>query len=245
MPTAELLTIALSISLVALLYSSVGHGGASGYIAIMTLFGFPSTEIRPTALVLNLLVSSVGFFQFWRAGHFSWRQLWPFVVLSIPMSFLGGSLQLPTAIINPLLGMVLLFSVVRLCFPIPEPTDPSPPAIPIALGVGACIGFLSGITGTGGGIFLTPLLLILGWMRTKQAAAISVAFILVNSLAGLSGYLSVGKSIPSIAWWLALAALAGGSCGSYLGSHKLPIRAIQLLLMLVLVIAGQKLLLTR
>lgn len=245
--TLEPLQFALLLSgvlLVALLYSSVGHAGASGYIAVMTLCGLSATFIRPTALVLNILVACIGSFQFWRAGHFSWSLFWPFAVLSVPAAYLGGYLHLASPILKPLLGAVLLFSAARLFFRQREVANPEAPRAPVAVLVGAGIGFLSGLTGTGGGIFLTPLLLFCGWTYTQRAAAISALFILVNSSAGLAGYLQSGQPIPPTAWLLGIAAAAAGTVGSYLGSRKFPMRTISLLLAAVLLIAGLKLIFT-
>lgn len=233
------------ITLVAFLYSSVGHAGASGYIAVMSLCGLAATFIRPTALVLNILVASIGAFQFWRAGHFSWEFFWPFALLAVPFAFLGGYVHLASPILKPLLGAVLLFSAARLFFRNGDPSDLQPPPRPLALGAGAGIGFLSGLTGTGGGIFLTPLLLFCRWTYTRRAAATSVFFILVNSIAGLAGFISSGQAIPRQAWFLAPAAVIAGAIGSRLGSRHFPVRAISLLLATVLVIAGFKLIFTR
>lgn len=244
----EPLTFALLISsilLVAFLYSSVGHAGASGYIAVMTLAGLAATTIRPTALILNILVACIGSFQFWRAGHFSWPLFWPFALLSVPCAYLGGSIPLATWILKPLLGGVLLFSAGRLFFRECDPPDPAAPPKPVAMSVGAGIGFLSGLTGTGGGIFLTPLLLFARWTYTKRAAATSALFILVNSIAGLAGYVSSAQPVPQFAWLLAPAAVIAGTMGSYLGSRRFPVRIISLLLATVLVIAGVKLIFTR
>lgn len=245
MDGVQLILLCGAIALVAFLYSSVGHAGASGYIAVLTLCGFAAADIKPTALVLNILVASIGSFQFWRAGHFSWSFFWPFAVLSIPAAFLGGYVHLPTPLFKTLLGVVLLLSAARLGWKPGDVTDPKAPARPVAVGVGASIGFLSGLTGTGGGIFLTPLILFLHWAKTKQAAATSAVFILVNSSSGLIGHMSSGKAVPSFAWKLAVAAVVGGTLGSYLGSARLPARAIQMLLGVVLVIAGTKLIFTR
>src|SRR5919197_2849499 len=135
----------LAIGLIAFLYSSVGHAGASGYIATMTLFGLAPTVIRPTALVLNILVASIGTFQFWRAGHFSWKLFWPFALLSIPAAYLGGYLQPSASVLRILIGVVLLFSAVRLLFRRSDPAQTSPPSQPVSIGVGAGLGFLSGL----------------------------------------------------------------------------------------------------
>jgi len=244
MDSTHLTLVSVAIGLVAFLYSSVGHAGASGYIATMTLCGFAAVDIKPTALVLNILVAAIATFQFWRAGHFSWSLFWPFALLSVPMAFLGGYLHLPPSIFQPLVGVVLLFSAVRLFFRRGDPAEVSPPAIPTALAAGAGIGLLSGLTGTGGGIFLTPLLLFRRWAHTRPAAAISALFILLNSTAGLAGHFSSGQPIPSFAWVLAVAAVIGGTIGSQLGSQRFPIRTVSLLLSAVLIIAGAKLIFT-
>lgn len=245
MDNTRLALISVAVGLVAFLYSSVGHAGASGYIAVMTLCNLAATDIKPTALVLNILVATIGSFQFWRAGHFSWRLFWPFALLSVPAAFLGGRMQLTSSIYKPLVGIVLLFSAVRLFFRRGDPDKITPPGLPVALGVGAGVGLLSGLTGTGGGIFLTPLLLLCRWARTRQAAAVSALFILANSAAGLVGHFSRGLPVPSFAWWLALAAIAGGFLGSHFGSRRFPVRTISLLLAAALVIAGAKLIFTQ
>lgn len=232
----------LAIAAVAFLYSAVGHAGASGYIAVLTLLGFATAAIRPTALLLNIFVAILGTIHFARAGHFRWSLFWPFALLSVPSAFIGGSLRLPTAALKILLAVVLLYSAVRLIFRKSDPDVVHAPPTPAALGVGAGAGFLSGITGTGGGIFLTPLLLFCKWATTRSAAAVTVVFILVNSIAGLAGYLWSRQVFPSVAWILALAAVLGGGFGSYLGSRTLPVRTIYLFLAGVLTIAGAKLL---
>jgi hypothetical protein len=245
MDTLQLTLLCFAIALIAFLYSSVGHAGASGYIATMTLFGLAAPVIRPTALVLNILVAIIGSFQFWRAGHFSWKLFWPFALLSVPAAYFGGYLQPSASILRILIGLVLLFSAARLFFRRSDPEGTNPPGKPLAIGVGAGLGLLSGLTGTGGGIFLTPLLLFCRWARIKQAAAVSALFILVNSIGGLVGYFSATHSIPSLGMTLAIPAIAGGTIGSYLGSRRLPARGIAIFLATVLTIAGAKLILTR
>jgi uncharacterized membrane protein YfcA len=245
MDAAHLVFLLIAIGIVAFLYSSVGHAGASGYIAVMTLFSLAPATIRPTALVLNILVASIGSIQVWRAGHFQWRLFWPFALLSVPAAYLGGYLQLPVAILRLLLGLVLLFSAVRLLFRRSDPHDLQSPSVPAAVSVGGLIGFLSGLTGTGGGIFLTPTLLFFHWARIRQAAAVSAVFILVNSMAGLVGYFTAKRSVPSLGLVLAGAAVIGGFVGSHLGSRRFPVRTISLVLAIVLVIAGMKLIFTR
>jgi uncharacterized membrane protein YfcA len=245
MDQTHFILLFLATGVIAFLYSSVGHAGASGYIAVMALWGLTPMVIRPTALVLNILVASIGAFQFWRAGHFSWKLFWPFALLSIPAAYFGGYLQLPVSILKILIGLVLVFSAVRLFFRRSDPPEVVSPPPPTAIGVGAAIGFLSGLTGTGGGIFLTPTILFFKWARIRQAAAVSALFILVNSISGLLGYFAANRSIPSLGFVLAPAAGIGGILGSYLGSRRLPVRTISILLATVLVIAGAKLIFTR
>jgi uncharacterized protein len=245
MDYTHLVLLFLAVGLIAFLYSSVGHAGASGYIATMTLFGLAPTVIRPTALVLNILVASIGTFQFWRAGHFSWQLFWPFALLSIPAAYFGGYLQPSASVLRILIGAVLLFSSARLVFRRSDPAQPFPPSRPVAIGVGGGLGFLSGLTGTGGGIFLTPLLLFCQWAHIRRAAAVSALFIWVNSIAGLVGYFTKVHSVPSLGLILAAAAIIGGVVGSHLGSRRLAVRAISLFLATVLLIAGMKLIFTR
>ena len=241
MPPDQLPWLAAGILLIAFLYSSVGHAGASGYIAVMTLFGLAPEEIRPTALVLNILVASIGTWQFWRAGHFRWELFWPFAILSVPMAFAGGALNLPAHLFKIAVGIVLLFSAARFLYDPKDATDVKPPSRGAALIVGGVLGLLSGLTGTGGGIFLTPLMIVMRWATTKTAAATSVVFILVNSIAGLLGNVTATREIPSFAFVLLIAALVGGSIGSYLGSRRFSAPAIKRLLAAVLIIAGFKL----
>ena len=241
MDHAHFALLFIAIGVIAFLYSSVGHAGASGYIATMTLFGLTPTMIRPTALVLNILVATIGTFQFWKAGHFAWKLFWPFALLSIPAAYLGGYLQPSAAVLRILIGVVLLFSAVRLFFWRADPADIRTPSRPVAIGTGAGLGFLAGLTGTGGGIFLTPLLLFCQWARIRQAAAVSALFILVNSIGGLLGYFSAVRSIPSLGMYLGLAAIIGGLVGSHFGSRRFPSRTISILLAIVLTIAGTKL----
>lgn len=240
----NLILLLAGVTIVAFLYSSVGHAGASGYIAVMTLCGLSTNFIRPTALVLNILVASIAAFQFWRAGHFSWRLFWPFALFCVPAAYLGGYLQLPTSIFKVLIGAVLLFSAARLFFRHTDPPDITLPPAAGAVGIGAGLGFLAGLTGTGGGIFLTPLLLFCQWASIRRAAAVSALFILLNSVAGLVGYVSSGRPVPSFAWVLAVAAVIAGALGSHLGSRRFPVRIISLILAAVLVLAGCKLIFT-
>lgn len=242
MSPENIMLLSAAITFVALLYSSVGHGGASGYIAVMALAAIPTATIKPTALVLNILVSAIALWQFSRAGHFNWRLFWPFGIASIPCSFIGGMIQLPPNMLKPLLGAVLLFSAWRMLLrQNGETRQVTPPSIPIAIIVGALLGLLSGLTGVGGGIFLSPLLLLLGWGGVRETAAVSALFILLNSASGLLGHLASIGNIPTFAAWFALAAIIGGLVGAHLGSKRLPLTAIRLLLAAVLLVAGFKL----
>lgn len=240
--TAETLALlVLGVLAIALLYSSVGHAGASGYIAVMSLANIAPAEIKPTALALNILVASIASWQFWRAAHFSWSLFWPFALASVPMAFAGGYLNLPAQWFKLLVGFILLWSALQLFLRPPQEREPKPPATPVALGTGAGIGLLSGLTGTGGGIFLTPLLIFLRWARTTTASGVSAPFILLNSIAALSGNIAATKNLPAFALPLAVAVIVGGSIGSYLGSRRLAPGVVKRLLAAVLSIAGAKL----
>jgi len=244
MPIETLLFICVAILIVAFLYSSVGHAGASGYIAIMTLFGLAPAVVKPSALVLNILVASITTWQFWKAGHFSWKLFWPFAISSVPCAFLGGYLNLPTHIFKIIVGIVLLYSAARFLIKPKPDAETHIPTKPIAISVGAGLGFLSGLTGVGGGIFLTPLVILMHWARTKTASAVSALFILANSIAGLLGNFASTKQLPFFALPFALAAILGGSVGSYLGSRRFSPIFIKRLLAVVLIIAGIKLIFT-
>ena len=226
----------------AVLYSSVGHGGASAYLAVMALAGLATAVMRPAALVLNLIVAAIGTIRFARAGHFHWRLFWPFAVTSIPFAFLGGMITLPDPVYRRILGLVLLFAAYRLWRVFSSGVEVlRQPPLAAALLWGAAIGMLSGLTGVGGGIFLGPLLLLAHWAEPKPTAAVSAAFIWVNSLAGLLGKPeSLGMLPPGIPLW-ALAAAAGGIVGAGLGSRRLPSLVLRRVLAVVLVVAGGKL----
>jgi hypothetical protein len=245
MTSEQIPLLAAGVLLVALLYSSVGHAGASGYIAVMALFGLAPEVVRPTALALNILVAGIATWQFRRMGHFSWKLFWPFALLAVPLAFAGGYVTLPTRAFQVLVGAVLLFSAVRFFARPGEDVVRAPPPRAAALAAGGGIGLLSGLTGTGGGIFLTPLVLTMKWAPAKTTSAVSALFILLNSTAGLLGNLSATRGFPTPALALLAAAGIGGTAGSWLGSSRLPPVAIKRLLAVVLVIAGAKLILAR
>src|SRR5712691_5629330 len=239
------IALCVGVLVVAFLYSSVGHAGASGYIAVMALAQISPEVIKPTALLLNIVVASIGTVQFFRAGHFRWSLFWPFALLSIPAAYCGGSLKLPTKVLKIAIGLVLLASATRLLIQFRPATEIRPVKHSVALATGGVLGFLAGLTGTGGGIFLTPLMILLRWAPTKQVAAVSVVYILVNSLAGLLGSLRSGLELPSFTAWLIAAVVAGGSLGSYLGSRRFSVPVIHVLLATVLILAGVKLMFTK
>jgi uncharacterized membrane protein YfcA len=238
------ISIIFAIFVVAILYSSVGHGGASGYLAVMALIAVAPEVTRPTALVLNVFVASIAAFQFYRSGYFSWRTFLPFAVTSIPFAFVGGIIHLPTSAYKIVLGMVLLFAAFRLAWrftrEVPEAREPQ---IWLALIIGAVIGLLSGLVGVGGGIFLTPILLLMNWSEAKTAAGISALFILVNSVSGLLGNYAQVSQMPSNVWFWIAAAVAGGVVGSTLGAHRFDSMTLRRVLAVVLLFAGVKLIL--
>lgn len=245
MDVSSAFALAALIFAAALLYSSVGHAGASGYLMAMALFGLAPAVMRPTALTLNILVAIIGTYKFWRAGRFSWPLFWPFAATSIPFAALGGAIQLPGGIYRPLLGGVLLYAAWHFLRS-PEPDDRplrTPPRA-VALAAGSILGLLSGLTGVGGGIFLSPLLLMAGWGHMREVSGVAVAFILVNSIAGLLGVMSHAPTLPEALPLWALAAVAGGWIGAGLGSRRLQSETLQRLLAAVLAIAGVKMLLT-
>ena len=238
------LILPLIIALIAALYGSVGHAGASGYIAVMALCGVAPALLKPTALSLNLVVAVVATLAFVRMGWFRWRLFLPFAVASVPCAFLGGTLKLPTETYKVVLALVLVYAGWRLLTAgRPQDLDEEvhPPRWPVALAVGAAIGLTSGLIGVGGGIFLSPLIMLAGWAGPRTTAATSAAFILVNSAAGLAGHgLAVG-SLPAQAPLWAMCALAGGLAGAWLGAARLPPVLLRRVLAVVLVLAAIKL----
>jgi len=239
----QTLLLALLFLAAAILYGSVGHAGASGYLAAMALVGIAPDVMKPTALVLNILVSTIVTIRFARAGYVRPLAILPFLIGSVPAAFVGGALTLPANIYRPIVGGVLLVAAARFGITAGRASEEFPPRPPWPAGMasGAGIGLLAGLTGTGGGIFLTPLLLAAGWAGTRFAAGASAAFILANSMAGLAGNIgSVGHLPAAIPLWLGAVAV-GGVVGSELGSRRLPPPAFRRALAVVLVIAGLKL----
>lgn len=240
MESMAVLVIA-AIFVVAIMYSSVGHGGASGYLAVMAFLGVMPEVTRPTALVLNLFVASIGTIQFWRSGFFSWRVFWPFAVASVPMAFVGGMVHLPTSVYKIVLGLVLAFAAFRLAWKLSSSGEVKDPPLWAALLVGAAIGMLSGMIGVGGGIFLTPVLLLANWAETKTAAGVSALFILVNSISGLLGNYAQVSMLPANVWLWIAAAVAGGIIGSTLGAKRFDSLTLRRVLAVVLIFAAFKL----
>lgn len=238
------LILAILIFAAALLYSSVGHAGASGYLAAMALFGVAPGVMKPAALLLNIFVALIATWRFSRAGYFSWPLFWPFAASAVPFAFLGGALTLPSQLYKPIVGVVLLFAAYRLFRDSSATgTKTRPVSLPIALASGSGIGLLSGLTGVGGGIFLSPLLLFMRWADVRHTSGVAAPFILANSIAGLLGHLTSVKYIPApIVWWIP-AAVLGGLIGAELGSRRLASPVLRRLLAVVLGIAGGKLIL--
>ena len=250
MTELQVLELAAIFAVVAMLYSSVGHAGASGYLAAMALVGVVPEVMRPTALTLNIVVAAFTTWRFRKARYFNAKIVTPFLIGSIPLAFLGGSIKLPSPVYYAMVGAVLLCSATYLTWRAFSGVDNRTevamkiPAIASPF-VGAAIGLLSGLTGTGGGIFLSPLILLMGWAGPKSTAGISAPFIMVNSIAGLAGGMMQGTfsftTIPGAALPLACAALAGAVLGTWLGIYKLPNRLLIVTLAIAMTIASAKL----
>jgi uncharacterized membrane protein YfcA len=242
-----LLLLAAAMLVASFVYASVGHGGASAYIAAMALAGVAPAEMRPIALALNIVVSSLAAYKFWRAGHFRWRLFWPFAAVSIPFAYLGGAITLPGNLYKIVVGVVLVYAAWQLWRSGragEEMKALREPAVPLAMAIGAAMGLLSGLTGVGGGIFLSPLLLMLGWAGTKQTSAVAAPFILVNSVAGLAaGFVAGSAALPQSTWALAAAVLVGGWLGAEYGSRRFANPVVRRVLAVVLAVAGSKMVL--
>jgi uncharacterized membrane protein YfcA len=244
--SSEAFLLAPFFLLAAFLYSSVGHGGASAYLAILVLAGHPREAIAPTVLALNILVTLLGTINYYRAGHFDPRLLLPFILTSMPAAYLGGSVHVSEKTLSIILGITLLIAGLRFVVftkPIAARQSLSPKLLfSVGLPVGFALGFLAGLIGIGGGIFLSPLLLVMGWADAKKTAAISAAFILLNSLSGLTAHVIKGTPDWTLLGTLAIAVLLGGGLGSYMGAFRLLPVTLQRLLGLVLLMASVKLL---
>lgn len=230
---------------VAFLYASVGHGGASGYLALMAIFSMAPEVMRPTALLLNLFVSLTAFIQFYRGKHFIFKIFLPIALASVPMAFIGGLITIDAGLYKKLLGILLLIPIIRFLFfqniPVTELRKSN---IAISILIGGIIGFISGIIGIGGGIILSPLLLLFKWTDQKQTAAISALFIFVNSLSGLMGQLTKGIEFDTNMIGFVAVAFIGGLFGAYFGAMKFNQNVLRILLAFVLVVASYKLIFT-
>jgi uncharacterized protein len=237
----ELLLYGGCFFVVAFLYASVGHGGASGYLALMALFGFAPMLIKPTALLLNVMVSMIAFISFYKAKHFKSSMLWPLILGSIPFSYLGSIINLPDSVYKKILAIVLLLSIVRLVWTSSnQALKPSPKPYLLFI-IGASIGLLSGMIGMGGGILLSPILILMHWANLKQTAAISAIFIFLNSVAGMIGQLQKGFVLNEQVYWIIGFVLVGGWIGAYTGSKKLQPQKMKWVLATVLILAAGKL----
>lgn len=229
--------------LVAFLYASVGHGGASGYLALMVIFSIAPEVMRPTALLLNLFVSLTSFIQFYRGKHFTWKLFLPLAIASVPLAFVGGLMVVDGTIYKKILGLLLLIPIIRfLFFPNFTVTDIRKPNTALSLLIGAVIGLLSGMIGIGGGIILSPILLLLKWTDQKRTAAISALFIFVNSVAGLAGQLTKGIRFSEDMYMYVIIAFVGGLCGAYFGALRFKQAILKNVLAVVLILASWKLL---
>lgn len=234
----------IALFVVAFIYSSVGHGGASGYLALMALFGISTVYMRSSALILNVFVSAVAFYAFYKGGYFKIKILVPFVIGSLPMAFLGARMNIEPQLFKYILGGFLVIAVTRMLYsPKTEHKEIIPFNIIIAFCIGAFLGFFSGLIGIGGGIILSPVLLLLGWANMKETAAISASFIFLNSASGIAGLISSGISIsPQLLYWVTIA-FAGGVLGAYIGSFKVSLIRLRYVLAFVLLLASIKLIL--
>ena len=236
------LIIAFCLLLVGFLYASVGHGGASGYLAVLSIFGIPVTAYRPFILVLNVVVAGLSFSQFYKTGYFKWSLTWPFLLTSIPFAFFGAQIHLQKEHYDLLLGLALLIPIIKLLGFTPiDKQDSKPLNLIYALIFGAIIGFLSGLLNIGGGIFLSPVIILMAWANTKEAAASAALFIVLNSLAGLAGNIPNLNHLSQTHYIWFFAAVVGGAAGAFLGSSKFAIATVRYLLVVVLSIASFKL----
>lgn len=227
---------------VAFLYASVGHGGASGYLALMALFSFPILVMKPTALLLNIFVSGISFWFFKKNNHFNWKLFYPFAITSIPMAFLGGYISIDATLYKQILGLFLAIAILRMLNIFgKERHNIKTSNRLLSLLIGSAIGLFSGMIGIGGGIILSPVIILLGWGTMKQAAAVSALFIFVNSISGMIGFSINNGSIPTEAFYFVPIAVLGGSLGALYGSRKFNMKTLKYTLAGVLTIAAVKL----
>ncbi len=232
----------LILPVVSFLYASVGHGGASGYLALMALFSFAPEVMKPTALLLNIFVSAIAFYYYYKEGFFNRKLFIPFAIASIPMAFIGGMIEVDASLYKKILGVLLIFAILKMLNVFgKESTKIKDIKLWQGIVVGGIIGFFSGLIGIGGGIILTPIILLLHWGKMKEAAAVSALFIWVNSASGLVGQISSGVLINIESFVLVAIAIVGGFFGAYLGSKKMNNQNLRYLLAIVLVIASVKL----
>lgn len=243
MDTGMLIAIAALMAVAAALYSSVGHGGASAYLAIMALFSLAPETMRPTALALNLVVAGLGAARYGLRRQTNWKLLLAFAVTATPAAWLGGGIHLPPQYYRPLVGALLVLAAIRLFWSPRQLAyrEVKPPSPLVSLPVGAALGFLAGLTGTGGGIFLSPLIILFAWETPRHTSGVAAGFIFLNSLAGLFGNLASVRGVPPEMPWLMGAVAAGALLGTWLGVEKLPRERLLQALGLVLTLAGVKL----
>lgn len=235
----------LILPIVSFLYSSVGHGGASGYLALMALFSFAPESMKPTALLLNLFVAGISFYYYYKEGFFNKKLFVSFAIASIPLAFLGGTLEVDASLYKKILAVLLIFAILKMLNVFGKESDTTKPVkLWQGLVVGGVIGFFSGLIGIGGGIILSPVILLLNWGKMKEAAAVSALFIWVNSASGLIGQLSSGVTLEKESFLLVAIALIGGVFGGYYGSKKINNQKLRYILAFVLIIACAKLFLT-
>lgn len=238
----SLLVFSAVLIIIAFLYSSVGHGGASGYLALMALFSLPITFMKPTALLLNIFVSGVAFWYFKKNQHFRWKLFYPFALTSIPAAFIGGYITINATLYKQILGVFLLIAILRMMgFLGSEKDIRRELSIPFALLIGLGIGLFSGLIGIGGGIILSPIIILIAWGNMKEAAAVSALFIFVNSVAGIGGFLIKNNTIPLDSFLLVPIALIGGTAGAIYGSRRFSNQTLTYLLSFVLLLASIKL----
>ena len=238
------LWLLLFVASMAILYSSVGHGGASGYLAAMALFGLEPNMMKPAALTMNIFVTVLILWRFSRAGPFNWRLFLPFAFASVPMAFIGGAYTINSSIYRVMVGLALLLAMWRLLWECTDSDCIQSPALWVALPVGAVLGLVSGLTGVGGGIFLSPLLLLFHWSSMRGSVAIAAAFILLNSIAGLAGYATTATHWPAGIPVLVIIAMLGGLIGAELGARRLAPIHLRKALAVVLAVAGAKMIAT-